>query len=45
MVAEEPGKDWSRFTTATSLAETMVFVSSDTAATMNGQRVRLVGSA
>ena len=45
MLAEEPGKDWSRFTSATALADTMVFVSSDTAATMNGQRVRLVGSA
>ena len=45
MVKADPGKDWSRFTTAEHLADTMVFVSSDSAATMNGQRVRLVGGA
>lgn len=45
MVEAEPQKDWSRFTSAQHLADTMTYVSSDAAATMNGQRIRLVGNA
>ena len=45
MIEADPNKDWSRFTTAQHLADTMAYVSSDAAATMNGQHVRLVGNA
>lgn len=44
MLAAEPDKDWSRFTTAAALADAMVYVTSDAAGTMNGQHLRLVGT-
>ena len=40
----EPDKDWSRATTAEHIADTMVYVCSDAASTMNGQHVRLIGA-
>jgi NAD(P)-dependent dehydrogenase (short-subunit alcohol dehydrogenase family) len=41
MREENPGKEFPTFTPAEQLAETIAFVCSDAAATMNGQRVRL----
>ena len=40
----EPDKDWSRFTMSEQIADTMVYVCSDAAGTMNGQHIRLVGA-
>ena len=41
MREENPGKEFPTFTPAEQLAETIAFVCSDAAATMNGQRLRL----
>jgi NAD(P)-dependent dehydrogenase (short-subunit alcohol dehydrogenase family) len=41
MRAKDPDKDWGAFVPAEDIAEALVHVSSDAAAKMNGQRVRL----
>jgi NAD(P)-dependent dehydrogenase (short-subunit alcohol dehydrogenase family) len=41
----EPGKDWTGFTPAEEIAEAIVYLSSDAAASMNGQRLVLRGAA
>ena len=45
MRAESPDKDFSTFTPAEEIAETIAYLSSDAAASMNGQRVTLRGAA
>jgi NAD(P)-dependent dehydrogenase (short-subunit alcohol dehydrogenase family) len=45
MRALEPERDFSAFTAADEIAETIAFVLSDAAASMNGQRVVLRGAA
>jgi len=41
MQAEQPAGTWATHVTATAIAETLVYLASDAAATMNGQRIRL----
>ena len=41
MRAKDPDKDWGAFVPAEDIAEALVHVSSDAAAKMNGQRIRL----
>ena len=45
MRAESPDKDFSTFTPAEEIAEAIAYLCSDAAATMNGQRLTLRGSA
>jgi len=45
MRAESPDKDFSTFTPAEEIAEAIAYLSSDAAASMNGQRVTLRGAA
>jgi NAD(P)-dependent dehydrogenase (short-subunit alcohol dehydrogenase family) len=45
MRAESPDKDFSTFTPAEEIAEAIAYLCSDTAASMNGQRVTLRGAA
>jgi NAD(P)-dependent dehydrogenase (short-subunit alcohol dehydrogenase family) len=45
MRAESPDKDFSTFTPAEEIAETIAYLCSDVAASMNGQRVTLRGAA
>jgi NAD(P)-dependent dehydrogenase (short-subunit alcohol dehydrogenase family) len=44
MRAEDPEKDFSTFTPAEEIADAIVYLSSDAAASMNGQRVTLRGA-
>lgn len=45
MRAESPDKDFSTFTPAEEIAEAIAYICSDTAASMNGQRLTLRGAA
>jgi NAD(P)-dependent dehydrogenase (short-subunit alcohol dehydrogenase family) len=45
MRAEDPEKDYSTFTPAEGIAEALAYLSSDAAASMNGQRLTLRGAA
>src|SRR5262249_55312528 len=45
MREESPAKDFSTFTPAEEIAEAIVYLSSNSAASMNGQRVTLRGAA
>ena len=44
MREEEPDRDFSTFTPAEQIAETIIYLCSDDAASMNGQRVTLRGA-
>jgi NAD(P)-dependent dehydrogenase (short-subunit alcohol dehydrogenase family) len=44
MRAEEPDKDFSTFTPSEEIAEAVVYLSSDAAPSMNGQRITLRGA-